>query len=140
MPDVYFGAIYVNLIKENFPRLKRALFHDPHAEPQGHISFELYEELDTKHSLLKTQLEEEKVKASEMEMKLHEEINKLNRDCEDVKVQLDKACNELKELKTSIRPSAKSTAIPLKVYKQQRNQRKSLKLLLVNTSKSYKKP
>lgn len=98
LPDVYFGTIYVNLIKENFPRLKRALFHDPHAEPQGHISFELYEELDTKHNLLKTQLEEEKVKASETETKLHEEINKLNRDCEDVKLKLDKACNELKEL------------------------------------------
>ena len=55
--------MFMNLVKDNFLRIKRALFHDPSSEPRGKISYELFEELDTKVLNLTKELQTEKENA-----------------------------------------------------------------------------
>ncbi|KAG7661954.1 USO1 [[Candida] subhashii] len=78
LPDVYFDSIYIGLIKENFPRIKRALFHDPLAEPRAKISYDLFEELDGKVTELTQDLLKEKQNAKDNDADLNSKIAELN--------------------------------------------------------------
>lgn len=51
-PSVYFNEIYVNLLKQNFSRIEKALFRDPHESSYGHISYETFEKLKIEHNNL----------------------------------------------------------------------------------------
>lgn len=77
MPDVYFDSIYVNLVKENSFRIKRALFHDPDGEPRHKISYEDIEELDLRISELKKEMHETKQKNLENESTMRSKIKEL---------------------------------------------------------------
>ncbi|KAI5955318.1 USO1 [Candida jiufengensis] len=113
LPDVYFDSAYVNMIKENFFRIKRALFHDPDNEPKGKISFEHFEEMDMKVSELRKELNEEKVKAQENETTMKKELSKLEKTKTELQDNLEtyeKNLNALKTIHESVNNKYKLTS------------------------------
>lgn len=133
LPDVYFNSIFVNLIKENFSRIRKALFHDPNADPHGKISFDLFEELDTKVGELRNELQAEKDNAVKSESELKEEIEKLNTSHQTLENRLEDSNTELKELKSKhkyLSDNYNETAQSLKSMKQS-------KLEFETSSKKY---
>ncbi|CDK25740.1 unnamed protein product [Kuraishia capsulata CBS 1993] len=46
LPKVLFDALFVNLVKDNFTRIRGAINHDPNVEPVQKISFEAYEKVE----------------------------------------------------------------------------------------------
>ncbi|KAI5959330.1 USO1 [Candida theae] len=99
LPDVYFDVIYVNLVKENSFRIKRALFHDPEGEPRRKISYEDVEELDLRISELKKEIHEEKQKNLESESTMRSKIKELETLKEDVQSRLVSTEDNLQKLK-----------------------------------------
>ncbi|CUM67241.1 uncharacterized protein PRCAT00004934001 [Priceomyces carsonii] len=99
LPAIYFDPIYVNLVKENFTRIRRALFHDPESEPQAHISYEVYEELEANFTSLKKALNAAQVKATETEKYLQEENEKVSEHCKELDEEIKKLNSEIQEAK-----------------------------------------
>lgn len=56
LPKVYFIESYLDLVKDNFPRIRKALSRDPLVEPQLRISYEAFEELEAKYASLNLEL------------------------------------------------------------------------------------
>lgn len=75
LPQVYFDAIYVSLVKENFTRIKKSLFHDPQREPHGHLTYEMLEELDHKLQHAQQQLQLAEALVQQNQEKLSSEIS-----------------------------------------------------------------
>ncbi|WEJ93278.1 Vesicle-mediated ER to Golgi transport protein [Yamadazyma tenuis] len=98
LPDVYFDSIYVNLVKDNFTRIKRALFHDPNFEPQTKISYEEFEELDLKFKDLYKEYEEAKKATQEHESNLTKEIDQLKAARGELQVKFDETSLNHKDL------------------------------------------
>ena len=98
LPNVYFTTNYVDLIKENL-RIKRALTHDPLGEPRGKISYELFEELDSKVSDLTKELKLEKEKAVNNDKTLNEKISELSDLSNKLELKLEDNQKELAKVK-----------------------------------------
>lgn len=98
LPDVFFDETYVALIKENFPRIRKALFHDPLSEPRGRITYELFEDLDTKYTKLSKQIQDEEKVSTNTKVKLEEEIGRINKAYIDLGDQLKSTENDLEKL------------------------------------------
>jgi hypothetical protein len=121
LPNVFFDALYVNLIKDNFNRIKRALFHDPMVEPLQSITFEAFEELDGKLLEIKTQLLDEKTKARENEKSFKEEIKNLKDSEDELSSKLldtTASLNELKEKHVKISETYETTKKDLEVIQK----------------------
>lgn len=101
LPEIFFNQLYIDLIKENFARIRRALFHDPNVDPVGHITFEAYEELEGKFASLKENLEKEKKTASETKKSLESELSDSKKELENINKKLSTAESGLEELKTN---------------------------------------
>ncbi|EGW35679.1 uncharacterized protein SPAPADRAFT_48648 [Spathaspora passalidarum NRRL Y-27907] len=95
LPKVYFDMSYVQLIKENFPRIKRALWHDPIGEPRGKITYEEFEELDTQVTELLKELNDEKRRAGAHETELNSKIEELTQASTDLREKLEHSEREL---------------------------------------------
>lgn len=99
LPDVFFNSVYVNLIKENFTRIKRALFHDPQAEPKSNINYEVFEDLDQKYTELQKEIAAHKESASANSTALSEKIAELEKVYEKTKADLVETTVQLASLK-----------------------------------------
>ncbi|KAG5418714.1 USO1 [Candida metapsilosis] len=110
LPDVYFDSIYVNLVKENSFRIKRALFHDPEGEPRRKISYEDVEELDLRISELKKEIHEEKQKHLENESSMRSKIKELEKLKEDLEQRLETTETDLRNLKEEHEAAEESMA------------------------------
>lgn len=106
LPDVYFDKIYVDLLENNYLRLKRALFHDPYVEPRMRLSYEVFEEMDSNLASLRKKLNDETRNASEKKAELENEIDRLTRKGTDLEansketnLKLEKVEQEYKSLK-----------------------------------------
>lgn len=77
LPNVFFDTIYLDLIKNNSTRIRRALHHDPLIEPRENITFEAFEDLDLKFKEVKNELLNEKLKAKENTKNYDVKINSL---------------------------------------------------------------
>ena len=154
LPDVYFDKIYVDLLENNFLRLKKALFHDPSVEPRMRLSYEVFEEMDSNLASLRKKFNDETRNASEKKAQLESEIDSLTRkgadleadsqkmslklaqveqDYKILKEKHDSAAKELEHLRVSEREIQKLSEKHLADYKgslkdaeQYRNTTKSL--------------
>ncbi|RLV91393.1 Intracellular protein transport protein USO1 [Spathaspora sp. JA1] len=112
LPKVYFDMSYVQLIKENFPRIKRALWHDPIGEPRGKITYEEFEELDTQVTELLKELNDEKARAGAHELELKSKIDELTKVSADLRGKLEQSERELtivKEEQSSVNKNLNHT-------------------------------
>lgn len=118
LPDVYFDSIYVNLVKENSFRIKRALFHDPEGEPRRRISYEDIEELDLRISELKKEMHEEKQKNLENESTMRSKIKELETLKDVLQHRLTTSETELDKLKEEHKAAEESIAVSLRDLKE----------------------
>lgn len=99
LPKVYFISNYVDLIKDNYYRIRKALSHSPLVEPQIKISYELLEELEKKNGELSTILQECKDRAEQNEANYKAEIQKAKGDFEESQALLEKSTDEVNLLR-----------------------------------------
>lgn len=99
LPDLLFDSIYVNLVKDNFSRIRRALFHDPNFEPQIKISYDEFEELDTRFKSLYNEYEESKKNFEETDAKLKLQIEELEATRSELETKLENSTTEHESLK-----------------------------------------
>lgn len=101
LPAVYFISNYVDLIKDNFFRIRRALHHDPLVEPQARISYEAFEDLESKHAELTRTLENLKMNSSQTEVDLKSQISQVQDKLLLTTKAFEETTQELEELKIS---------------------------------------
>jgi len=89
LPKVYFISIYVDLIKDNYYRIRKALSHNPQVEPHIKISYELLEELEKKNGELAITLQECKDRAALNEANLKEQLDKAKEEFEETQSLLE---------------------------------------------------
>ncbi|OBA21418.1 hypothetical protein METBIDRAFT_31942 [Metschnikowia bicuspidata var. bicuspidata NRRL YB-4993] len=75
LPNLYFIPEYVELVKDNYYRIRKSLSRGPNFEPRSRISFEIYEEMENKNAELVSALEELNLKAEENERNLKSQVN-----------------------------------------------------------------
>lgn len=124
LPDVYFDPLYVSLVKENFGRIRKALYHDPNIEPQGHISYDVYEELENAHSALKKDLAEKQQSVLETEKKLTEHMEAHLKEHANLSAQVEASCQELdtlKEAHSSLKEDHSALSSQLKEMENSKN-------------------
>lgn len=94
LPRVYFDSEYISLIRDNMPRIQRAIDRDPTVEPSSRVSLDMYEELKMKlrsHELEMKELTDVKLQREELFLKKEAEF----------KVELERISASLKTLQTS---------------------------------------
>ncbi|KAF8003935.1 hypothetical protein HF325_001383 [Metschnikowia pulcherrima] len=74
LPNLFFIPEYVELVKDNYYRIRKSLSRGPHFEPRLRISFEIYEEMENKNVELKKELEQLITSAEEKEKGLSAEV------------------------------------------------------------------
>lgn len=99
LPKVYFISNYVDLIKDNYYRIRKALSHSPLVEPHIKISYELLEELERKNGDLTTTLQDCKEQAEKNETDYKAQIQKAKEDMEETQALLEKSNEEVKLLR-----------------------------------------
>lgn len=99
LPQVYFEATYVDLVKSNYPRIKRALFHDPLAEPQGKLSFEMYEELEQRFAAATKELAELQASALARQLEMQHELETAEANRTKLEELVDKTAAQLDDLR-----------------------------------------
>lgn len=101
LPKVFFIPNYVDLIKDNYYRIRKALSHNPLVEPHIKISYELLEDLETKNAELVTSLQELKELTDHREKNLKTQITKAQEELEQIQNLLEKSNAEIDQLKES---------------------------------------
>lgn len=101
LPKVYFISNYVDLIKDNYYRIRKALSHSPLVEPHIKISYELLEEFERKNGDLTITLQECKEQAEKNETDYKAQIQKAKEDMEETQALLEKSNAEVKLLRES---------------------------------------
>lgn len=117
LPKVYFISNYVDLIKDNYYRIRKALSHSPLVEPHIKISYELLEELERKNGELATVLQECKDQAEQNETNYKAEIQKARGDFEESQALLQKSTVEvslLRELEVEMTDKIETISSELK--------------------------
>lgn len=99
LPKVFFISNYVDLIKDNYYRIRKALSHSPLVDPHIRISYELLEDLEHKNSDLATSLQELKELAEQNEANLKSQINSVEEDLRELQNHLEKSLEESSQLK-----------------------------------------
>lgn len=82
LPKVYFIENYLELIKDNFHRIRKALSRDPLIEPQLRISYEAFEELEGKYATLVRDMCNLKTKSEENEKYLRLKVSEAEKELE----------------------------------------------------------
>lgn len=75
LPKVFFVSEYLDLIKDNFYRIRRTLHRDPMIETRPRLSFEAYEELEAKHVNIVKEFEDFRSSATKAELILSESLS-----------------------------------------------------------------
>ena len=102
LPDVYFDQCYVELMREHMTRIKRALFHDPAAEPRGRISYEVFEEVDMKLAEVSNRLEQERADSATKEALHKLEVEKLTTTTKELQQKLEETNVDLEKVKVEL--------------------------------------
>lgn len=125
LPDVYFDAIYVTMIKENFSRVKKSLFHDPQREPHGHVTYEMFEEMDGKLASTQMDLEIAAKASLENEHRLNSQIEAY----EKTRIELEEVVSKAREESTEasaklaeVNVSYTSTKVELEKCQKERDE------------------
>lgn len=74
LPKVFFVSEYLDLVKDNFYRIRRTLHRDPMIETRPRLSFEAYEELEAKHVNIVKEFEDFRSSATKAELSLSESL------------------------------------------------------------------
>lgn len=117
LPKVFFISNYIDLIKDNYYRIRKALSHSPIQEPHIKISYELLEELERKNSDLATSLLELKEQADLNETNLQSQIKSIKEELQESQSSLDKSiteANQLKEIEKELTSKIETLAADLK--------------------------
>lgn len=99
LPKVFFISNYVDLIKDNYYRIRKALSHSPLVDPHIKISYELLEDLERKNSDLAMSLQELKELAEQNEANLKSQISSIEEDLKDLQQHLQRSLEESNQLK-----------------------------------------
>lgn len=101
LPKLYFISEYIELVKENFYVIKRALFRGPEFEPRVKLSHEVLEELEGKNAENVKALQELKEEATKKEADLKKLIEDTQNEQNATSELLKKCQSELDETKAS---------------------------------------
>lgn len=101
LPKLYFITEYIELVKENFYVIKRALFRGPEFEPRVKLSHEVLEELESKNAESVRALQDLKEEATKKEAELKKLIEETQNEHNATSELLKKCQNELNETRAS---------------------------------------
>lgn len=101
LPKLYFTTEYIELVKENFYVIKRALFRGPEFEPRVKLSHEVLEELEGKNAENVKALQDLKEEAAKKEADLRRLIEETESEHNATSELLKKCQKELDETKVS---------------------------------------
>lgn len=99
LPEVFFVINYVELVKDNFRRIKNALMHDPNVEPKIHLSYENFESLENEVAELRTKLDRSLRESNEEKIHLSAQIEEMGNTRDNLQSSLNQAENELGQIK-----------------------------------------
>lgn len=99
LPKVYFIEQYLELVKDNFHRIRKSLSRDPLIEPQLKISFEAFEELEGKYASLFRDMNDLREKSDENEKYLKLKVSEAEAELENSKNLLQNSSSYLEDLK-----------------------------------------
>ncbi|KAM9899133.1 hypothetical protein OXX79_005895 [Metschnikowia pulcherrima] len=97
LPNLFFIPEYVELVKDNYYRIRKSLSRGPHFEPRSRISFEIYEEMENKNVELKKELEQLIISAEEKEKGLFAEVKEKDTRLKETSESLEKMNMAVKE-------------------------------------------
>ncbi|KAM9936089.1 hypothetical protein OXX80_004350 [Metschnikowia pulcherrima] len=97
LPNLFFIPEYVELVKDNYYRIRKSLSRGPHFEPRSRISFEIYEEMENKNVELKKELEQLITSAEEKEKGLSAEVKEKDTRLKETSESLEKMNMAVKE-------------------------------------------
>lgn len=101
LPALFFIPEYVELVKDNFYRIRKALIRGPEFEPRSRISFEVFEELENKNVGLRKELETLQKLSQECKEQLKLEMLHCEKELESITKSLEACRSELDETKQS---------------------------------------
>lgn len=101
LPNLFFIPDYVELIKDNYYRIRKSLSRGPHFEPRSRISFEIFEEMENKNVELKKALEDLNLKAEDNEKTLKLQVEEIEAKLKETSELLAKCNLEVEEARTS---------------------------------------
>lgn len=133
LPKVYFIENYLELVKDNFHRIRKALSRDPLVEPQLRISYEAFEELETKYANLTREMSELREKSEENEKYLKLKVSEAEKDLENSNALLQHSSShleQLRDLESTLTSKIEKLAKDLKFMESERTkfERSSIKL------------
>ncbi|GME77245.1 unnamed protein product [Ambrosiozyma monospora] len=100
LPEVYFDALFITLIKDNRYRIKGSIGHDPNTEPVRKLNYESYEKVKQEYSSLSQEFVSYKTDAEELSTRHVTEIEKLVNDYDELSKKYEKTSYELEELRS----------------------------------------
>lgn len=100
LPTLYFIPPYLDLIKENFSRLKHALLHDPDEDPILRIDYDLFEDIRKQKFKLTQELNECREAKEESVNELKKLEKELNTRINDLLQKLEEAESQIIHLRT----------------------------------------
>ncbi|QLG71585.1 hypothetical protein HG535_0B06300 [Zygotorulaspora mrakii] len=78
LPEVYFSSTFVSFFLDNYYRIKAALTHSPDEEPCSKITFEIFEEVQTRCLSLKEELKVLRLTSQKSSDSVEEQLSSLN--------------------------------------------------------------
>lgn len=99
LPEVYFDGIYVQMMKDNHLRFRRALFHDPEVQPKAKINYETYEELTRDFQELQKVVASTKEASETVRDELNMKLKDLTSQYDSTEKSLSNTTDELEKLK-----------------------------------------
>lgn len=135
LPEVYFDGIYVQMMKDNHLRFRRALFHDPEVQPKAKINYETYEELTRDFQELQKVVASTKEASETVKDELNLKLKELTSQYESTEKSLGTTTEELSKLKEA----HKITEEKLKSLQEELSKTKAERDSLLASTKKFEK-
>ena len=135
LPEVYFDGIYVQMMKDNHLRFRRALFHDPEVQPKAKINYETYEELTRDFQELQKVVASTKEASETVKDELNLKLKELTSQYENTEKSLSTTTWELNKLKEA----HKITEEKLKSLQEELSKTKAERDSLLASTKKFEK-
>lgn len=123
LPKVFFIENYLELVKDNFHRIRKALSHDPLVEPQLRVSYEAFEEMQNKLAQLTHELKEVNEKSAANEKYLKQKILDAEEELNTSRMLIEKSTSQLdqlRELESILTEKIEKLASDLKLVEEER--------------------
>ncbi|GMF00591.1 unnamed protein product [[Candida] boidinii] len=98
LPKVYFDSIFIQLLKDNFYRIKSSLQRDPNIDPVHKFDYEAFEKVQDAYSDLNNSFIDYKKNSESVSTKNSEEIEKLTNDYNNLSAEYDKVKTDFEKL------------------------------------------